>query len=91
MAKSIGVTPHFSPNFFPQNDSEWLEMDFKHNFSKCHVFTHEKEDTNKKVQKALKCTHVVRSKSIFFEFPQRADYEKRDLPCVYYKILCSFN
>ena len=29
----IRVPPHFSPkNSFFQNDSEWLEKDFKHNF-----------------------------------------------------------
>ena len=53
MAKYGGTPPFFTQNFFSQNDSEWLEMDFKHNFSECNVFTHEKEDTNKKVQKAL--------------------------------------
>ena len=30
MAKYWG-TPHFSPKIFFQNDSEWLEMDFKPN------------------------------------------------------------
>ena len=28
-------------NFFLQNDSEWLEMDFKHNFIKCNILTRE--------------------------------------------------
>ena len=32
MAKYWG-TPHFSPKIFSQNDSEWVEMDFKHNFN----------------------------------------------------------
>ena len=31
---------HFSTIiFFLQNDSEWLEMDFKHNFIKCNILT----------------------------------------------------
>ena len=34
------VPPHFSPKiFFLQNDSEGLEMDFKHNFIKCNILT----------------------------------------------------
>ena len=34
MAK-YGTPPFFSPKFFfYQNDSEWPEMDFKHNFKK---------------------------------------------------------
>ena len=34
------VPPHFSPKFFfLQNDSEWLEMDFKLNFIKCNILT----------------------------------------------------
>ena len=40
MAKNWG-TPHFSPKFFFQNDLEWLEMDFKHNFSQCNILTRE--------------------------------------------------
>ena len=36
---NYGGTPHFSPNFFFQNDSEWLEMDFEHNFIKCNILT----------------------------------------------------
>ena len=28
----MGVPPIFHPIFFYQNDSEWLEMDFKQNF-----------------------------------------------------------
>ena len=32
-------TPHFSPKFFFQNDSEWREMDFKHKFIKCDILT----------------------------------------------------
>ena len=35
---SIGTPPPYSPKtFFYQNDSEWPEMDFKHNFKKCSV------------------------------------------------------
>ena len=33
------ATPNFSPNFFFQNHSEWLGMDFKHNFSQCNILT----------------------------------------------------
>ena len=39
MAKYWGTPPFFTPNFFFQNDSEWLEMDFKHNFTKCIILT----------------------------------------------------
>ncbi len=43
---SIGVPPHFSPKFFfLQNDSEWLEMDFKHNFSQYYILTRETPPT----------------------------------------------
>ena len=38
MAKYWGNPPFFTQNFFSQNDSEWLEMDFKHNFSQCNIF-----------------------------------------------------
>ena len=31
----------FHLNFFFQNDSEWPEMDFKHNFIKCNILTRE--------------------------------------------------
>ena len=31
MAKFWGTPPFFTQNFFFQNDSEWLEMDFKPN------------------------------------------------------------
>ena len=31
---SMGPPPFFHLNFFYQNDSEWPEMDFKHNFKK---------------------------------------------------------
>ena len=41
MAKYGGTPPFFTQNFFFQNDSEWLEMDFKHNFIKCNILTHE--------------------------------------------------
>ena len=27
----------FTQNFFYKNDSEWPEMDFKHNFKKCNI------------------------------------------------------
>ena len=37
----MGYPPIFHPNFFFQNDSEWLEMDFKHNFSQCNILTRE--------------------------------------------------
>ena len=37
----MGGPPHLSPKFFFQNDSEWLEMDFKHNFIKCNILTRE--------------------------------------------------
>ena len=40
--KVLGQPPifHFSPKiFFCQNDSEWLGMDFKHNFSQCNILT----------------------------------------------------
>ena len=37
MAKYGGTPPFFTQNFFFQNDSEWLEMDFKHNFIKCNI------------------------------------------------------
>ena len=36
-------------------------------------------------------THVVRSISIFNEFPPSADYEKSDRLYVYKKLVCSFN
>ena len=39
MAKYWGTPPFFTQNFFFQNDSEWLEMDFKHNFIKCDILT----------------------------------------------------
>ena len=39
MAKYWGTPPFFTQNFFFQNDSEWLEMDFKHNFSQCNILT----------------------------------------------------
>ena len=39
MAKYGGTPPFFTQNFFFQNDSEWLEMDFKHNFLKCDILT----------------------------------------------------
>ena len=42
----MGVPPIFQPNFFFQNDSEWLEMDFKHNFIKCNILTHETPQCN---------------------------------------------
>ena len=29
------------PHFFYQNDSEWPEMDFKHNFEKCNIWSAE--------------------------------------------------
>ena len=36
---NYGVPPHFSPKFFfLQNDSEWFEMNFKHNFIKYDIF-----------------------------------------------------
>ena len=42
MAKYWGTPPFFTQNFFFQNDSEWLEMDFKHNFIiKCNILTRE--------------------------------------------------
>ena len=41
MAKYWGTPPFFTQNFFFQNDSEWLEMDFKHNFSQCNILTRE--------------------------------------------------
>ena len=41
MAKYWGAPPFFTQNFFSQNDSEWLEMDFKHNFSQCNILTRE--------------------------------------------------
>ena len=32
--------PPFSPKiFFNQNDSEWPEMDFKHNFKNCNILS----------------------------------------------------
>ena len=37
--KSIGVPPIFHPVFFLQNYSEWLEMDFKHNFMQFNILT----------------------------------------------------
>ena len=39
MAKYWGTPPFFTQIFFFQNDSEWLEMDFKHNFIKCNILT----------------------------------------------------
>ena len=37
---SIGTPPPFSPKiFFNQNDSEWPEMDFKHNFENCNILS----------------------------------------------------
>ena len=37
---SIGPHPQFSPNiFFNQNDSEWPEMDFNHNFKNCNILS----------------------------------------------------
>ena len=41
MAKYWGSPPFFIQNLFFQNDSEWLEMDFKHNFSQCNILTRE--------------------------------------------------
>ena len=41
MAKYGSTPPIFTQNFFFQNDSEWLEMDFKHNFIKCNILTRE--------------------------------------------------
>ena len=42
MAKYWDPPPPFSPkrNFF-QNDSEWPEMDLKHNFKKCNILSAE--------------------------------------------------
>ena len=35
-----GTPPPFSPKiFFNQNDSEWSEMDFKHNFKNCNILS----------------------------------------------------
>ena len=39
MAKYWGTPPFFTQNFFFQNDSEWLEMDFKHIFIKYDILT----------------------------------------------------
>ena len=33
------MTPIFTQIYFFQNDSEWLEMDFKHNFVQCGILT----------------------------------------------------
>ena len=33
------VLPFFHPIFFYQNDSKWPEMDFKHNFKKCSIWS----------------------------------------------------
>ena len=41
MAKYWGNPPFFTQILFFQNDSEWLEMDFKHNFSQCNILTRE--------------------------------------------------
>ena len=38
MAKYGGTPQFFTQKFFFQNDSGWLEMDFKHNFIKCYIF-----------------------------------------------------
>ena len=39
MAKYGDTPPFFTYNFFFQNDSEWLEMDFKHNFIEYDILT----------------------------------------------------
>ena len=39
MAKYWDPPPHFTQNFFNQNDSEWPEMDFKHNFKNCNILS----------------------------------------------------
>ena len=39
MAKYWGTPPFFAQIFLCQIDSEWLEMDFKHNFSQCNILT----------------------------------------------------
>ena len=41
MAKYGGTPPIFTQFFFFQNDSEWVEMDFEHNFIKCNILTRE--------------------------------------------------
>ncbi len=46
MVKYWGTPPIFHPNFFFQNDSEWLEMDFKHNFRQCKILTRETPPPN---------------------------------------------
>ena len=35
MARYWGTPPFFTQNLFSQNESEWHEMDFEHNFKKC--------------------------------------------------------
>ena len=37
--RSAGYPPHFSPKILYQNDSEWPEMDFKHNFKKSNIWS----------------------------------------------------
>ena len=38
--KKVWDPPPFSPKtFFNQNDSEWPEMDFKHNFENCNILS----------------------------------------------------
>ena len=46
MAKYGGTPPFFTQNFFSQNDSEWLEMDFKNNFLQRNILTHETPPPN---------------------------------------------
>ena len=44
-----------------------------------------------RVRPQVRHAHVVRSVTIFFEFPQCADYDNSDLLYAYKKLLCSFN
>ena len=39
LARKLTDLSFFTQIFFFQNDSEWLEMDFKHNFSQCNILT----------------------------------------------------
>ena len=41
--KVLGYPPLFTQKFCPQNDTEWLEIDFKHNINikTCKILTHQ--------------------------------------------------
>ena len=61
----------FLPNFFSQYDSEWLEMDFKHNFRQCNIFHlncqfHTRISDPKQIYREIKSASLKGSPSLEF-------------------------